>query len=110
VRDELSRTTGKRMGKKWQNYRGYRYPPATGTEYRYLTTFLQNVLVVEQIFLPYQYILQFYHSGLRPVRPKSKLLKFTKPFKKKAKSTEESPFLLSKMIECKSNPYTMYTV
>ena len=58
-RDELSRTTGKRMGKKWQNYRGYRYPPATGTEYRYLTTFLQNVLVVEQIFLPYQYIHNF---------------------------------------------------
>ena len=53
---------------------------------------------------------QFYHSGLSPVRPKSKLLKFTKPFKKKAKSTEESPFLLSKMVECKSNPYTMYTV
>jgi hypothetical protein len=35
----LSRPTSKLGGKKWQNDRGYQYPPATRTEYPYLAKF-----------------------------------------------------------------------
>ena len=102
VRDELSRTTGKRMGKKWQNYRGYRYPPATGTEYRYLTTFLQNVLVVEQIFLPYQYIHNFTtrvwdQLGLRVNYWNSPNL-----LKRKPKAQKKAPFFWAKWLNVKA--------
>ena len=101
-RDELSRTTGKRMGKKWQNYRGYRYPPATGTEYRYLTTFLQNVLVVEQIFLPYQYIHNFTtrvwdQLGLRVNYWNSPNL-----LKRKPKAQKKAPFFWAKWLNVKA--------